>query len=317
MRFLIMGIIILTGALSAADLRVSEIRCDEGYIQTCYGQIYYKKLYTDKNKDNTPLLVLHGGSGLTHDSVDTVSVLASEFPIIFYDQTGAGKSANYDRSQVTWDVNFFLKDLENVVEYFKLESIYLLGYSWGGALALEYALKPGNLVKKLILASPFLSAEIWTKDSFALLEELGLELKELVLKHIQEGTTDAKEYRDAMDLFNKRYMYRLPEWTKSMKYTMECMNVEVHNAMFGDKDFIITGNMKNYDRFQDVQFIKLPLLVTCGRYDLSRPDSLARAIIAMKNAELSIFEESAHLPHIEESELYMETIRNFLNRKNS
>lgn len=311
-KLLIMGIKICAGMMSIMGSHANEIQVSEGYIPTSYGSIYYKKFCTNNNKDNTPLLVLHGGPGLTHDALDTLSELALELPVIFYDQTGAGKSNNYDKSQVSWDINFFLKDLENVIEYFKFDSIYLLGFSWGGTLALEYALKPGNVIKKLILASPFLSNEHWTNDKQALLNELEPELKELILKHIQQGTTDSKEYQEAMLVFNNRYLYRLPEWTESMKYTMQCMNPEVHITMFGTEDFITTGNMKNYDRFNEIQTIKIPLLLTCGRYDQARPNTLANAIEGMDNAQLYIFEESAHLPHIEEKQLYLERIRHFI-----
>lgn len=294
------------------SLTANEILIDEGYIKTQYGEIYYKKLFTDKNKNDIPLLTLHGGPGLTHDSLDTLAELALEMPIIFYDQIGAGKSNTYDRNQVYWDIDFFLSDLENVIEYFKLKSIYLFGFSWGGTLALEYALKPGNRVVKLILASPFLSSEIWTKDSFALLDELGPDMKELVLNHIEEGTTATKEYQEIMNLFNQNYLYRLPEWTESMKYTVQCMNTEISEAMFGTNDFILNGNLKNYDRFKEIQTIKVPLLFMCGHYDWARPSTLEEAMKGMNNAQLIIMEKSAHMAHIEEKELYLEKIKDFL-----
>lgn len=294
-------------------LTADEILIDEGLIKTNYGEIYYKKLFTNKNKDNIPLLALHGGPGLTHDSIDTLADLASELPVIFYDQTGSGKSNNYDKKQVVWDIDFFVRDLEKVIEYFKAESIYLLGFSWGGTLALEYALKPGNAVKKLILASPFLSSELWARDSFALLEELGM--KDLALKHIAEGTTNSEEYQRIMHLFNQNFMYRLPEWTEAMKYSFEFMNTEVAAALFGTNDFIVNGNLKNYNGFKEVKTIKVPLLVTCGHFDWSRPNTLAEAIKGLDNAELFVLEKSAHMPHIEEKDIYIEKVKSFL--KNS
>lgn len=300
------------GMFMAMGLYANEIRIDEGYIKSHYSEIYYKKLFTDENKDAIPLLALHGGPGLTHDSLDTLAELALELPIIFYDQTGSGKSNNYDKSLVSWDLNFFLKDLENVIEYFNLKNIYLLGFSWGGTLALEYALKPNNAVKKLILASPFLSSDVWSKDAFELLEELGPQWKAFVLKHVQEGTTNDLEYQEMMNIFNRNYLYRLPEWTESMKYSVLHMNADVAESVFGTNDFIITGVLKNYDRFQEVKTIKVPLLMTCGRYDMARPSSLAQAMEGMSNGQLLILERSAHMAHIEERELYLEKIKEFL-----
>lgn len=314
-KLLIMGIKIVVGTLSALNSHANEIQLNEGYIQTSYGSIYYKKVFTNNNKDHTPLLVLHGGPGLTHDALDTIAELASELPVIFYDQTGAGKSNNFDKNQVSWDINFFLKDLENVIEYFKFDSIYLLGFSWGGTLALEYALKPENIIKKLILASPFLSTELWTQDQQTLLNELEPELKNIIFKHIKQGTTNSHDYQKAIHVFNSRHLFRLPEWTESMLFTMQNMNPEIHQTMFGTDDFITTGNMENYDRFNEVKNIKIPLLLTCGRHDQARPNTLANAIEGMTNARLCIFEESAHLPHIEEKELYLEKIINFITKK--
>lgn len=298
--------------LFTITMKADEIQVNEGHIKTNYGEIYYKKLFTDKNKDHIPLLALHGGPGLTHEAIDTLSELATDFPVIFYDQIGSGKSKNYDRNNVSWDVAFFLKDLENVIEHFNLESVYLFGFSWGGTLALEYALKHGNVVNKLILASPFLSSEIWTKDSFALLEELGPNAKELALKHILDGTTNSTEYQEMINIYNRHYLYRLPEWTDSMKYSVEYMNTEVSEVLFGTNDFIVNGNLKNYNRFQEVQTIKIPLLLTCGRYDWSRPTTLAQSIEGMVNAQLFILEKSAHMAHVEEKDVYLEKIKSFL-----
>ena len=83
--------------------------------------------------------------------------------------------------------------------------------------------------------------------------------------------------------------------------------------MWGPLEFSSTGNLKGHDVTNKLHTIDTPVLLTCGRYDEATPETIKYFGDLLPNAEISIFEKSAHLPHIEEPETYLDTIRKFLN----
>jgi proline iminopeptidase len=86
----------------------------------------------------------------------------------------------------------------------------------------------------------------------------------------------------------------------------------VYNTMWGPNEFFMTGNLLNYDRTARLSEIDIPTLFTCGRYDEATPDATAWYQRLRPKSELVVFEQSAHLPHLEETERYLQTVRNFL-----
>lgn len=156
-----------------------------------------------------PLLVLHGGPGFPHDYLEDLAGLAdSGRTVIFYDQLGCGKSDHPDDPSL-WVMDTFVDEVAAVRDALDLDRIHLLGHSWGGWLALEYALRHPPGIAGLVLASTCASVPAFGAQTLALKESLPDEVREVIDRHEAEGTTDAEEYVEATMAYYSRWLCRL------------------------------------------------------------------------------------------------------------
>jgi proline iminopeptidase len=280
----------------------------EGYIPVTGGLVWYKVV----NPSNSiPLLTLHGGPGSPHQYLEPLERLAGVHPMIFYDQLGCGKSERPDDTSL-WQRSRFVEELSQVRKALKLEQIHLFGHSWGTMLAIDYALtKPKGLIS-LVLASPALSISRWLKDMEHYRNSLPIGVQKILKNHEENDTTDSDEYQVASMEFYRRYLCRLNPWPEPLERTVANEGTTVYNTMWGPAEFYMTGNLLNYDRTAQLGEIDIPTLFTCGRYDEATPEATTWYQSLLPKSELTVFEQSAHMAHLEETELYLQTLRNFL-----
>ena len=92
------------------------------------------------------------------------------------------------------------------------------------------------------------------------------------------------------------------------------MNRDVYTAMWGPTDFVATGATRDYDRTPDLHRLTMPVLFLTGRYDTATPETTALYQSLVPGAELVVFEESSHTPHLEEPDAFLAAVRPFLRR---
>jgi len=282
----------------------------EGYVNVPGGKVWYQIVGSG---DAIPLLTLHGGPGCPHDELEPLQGLADERPIVFYDQLGCGKSDRPDDVSL-WHVERFVEELGRLREALGLQRVHILGHSWGSMLATDYTLtQPAGLVS-LILASPILSVPRLRKDTTELLSQLPAEVQEVLSRHEAAGTMDSEEYQGAMMEFTKRYMCRLDPMPESLMRSIQGIGVQVILTMWGPASWLITGNLKDYDRSDRLHEIRVPTLFTCGRYDYATPEATAWYQSLLLGSEMAVFEDSSHTQPLEEAEPYLATVRDFLRR---
>lgn len=282
----------------------------EGYIPVTGGRVWYQVAGSGKG---IPLLTLHGGPGLPHDYLESLTELGDERPVIYYDQLGCGKSDRPDDLSL-WRLERFVEELGQVRQALGLEKMHLLGQSWGTMLAIDYALtQPGGLVS-LILASPALSIPRYLEDTSRQVADLPPEIQMTLKRHEAAGTIDSQEYQQAVEEYSQRYVVRLQPTPELLQRAAEGFGISVYRTMWGPNDFTSTGNLKHYDRTGRLQEITLPTLFTCGRYDGCTPAATAWYHSLMPGSEMVVFEQSAHVAHLGESDLYMQVVRDFLRR---
>lgn len=282
----------------------------EGYIPVTGGLVWYQAVNPG---DGIPLLTLHGGPGSPHDYLEPLERLANERPIIFYDQLGCGKSERPDDTML-WKRNRFVEELDQIRQALNLEQVHLFGHSWGSMLAIDYALTKPDGLMSLILASPALSIPRWLKDMEAYRKSLPTDVQQILEEHESNDTTDSEDYQRAAMEFYQRYLCRLHPWPESLERTIAGEGTIVYNAMWGPSEFFMTGNLLNYDCTTELGKIDIPTLFTCGRYDEATPETTAWYQSLLPQSEIAVFEQSAHMPHLEEMEHYLQTVRNFLRR---
>jgi proline-specific peptidase len=263
-----------------------------------------------------PLLVLHGGPGESHDYLEPLEKLADTGrPIILYDQLGGGNS-DQPNDPSMWSVELFLEELAIVRQELGLEHIHLLGYSWGGMLAMEYALTQPEGLASLILSSSPASIPQWIAEANRLRKELPQEVEETLRHHEEAGTTDDPAYEEATQVYYQRHLCRLDPWPEPWERTFAKLmaNPEVCNTMFGPSEFHATGTLKDWDIRDRLGEIELPTLITSGRYDAATPAIAETVHRGIAESEWVIFEQSSHAAHLEEDEEYRRVIDDFMRR---
>jgi len=291
----------------------------EGRVSFRGYNVWYRIVGDREAPGKSPLLCLHGGPGATHDYLEPLeAVAATGRRIIFYDQLGNGNS-DHPSDPSMWTVALFVEELGVIRHALGLERVHLLGQSWGGMLAMEHALtRPAGLAS-LILADSPASMPQWIAEINRLCAELPPEVQATLLKHEAAGTTDDPAFQEGMMVFYGRHICRLDPWPNCLNRTFEKLlqSPEVYGTMWGTSEFHVTGTLEDWDITNRLGEIRAPTLVIGGRYDEATPpltESLHRGI---PGSEWVIFENSAHMPHLEETERYMQVLTKFLDRVES
>jgi proline-specific peptidase len=276
-------------------------------------RVWYRIVGGGAEREHIPLLALHGGPGVPHDYIENLADLASDSRrVIFYDQLGCGRSDQPDDSSL-WRVDRFVEELAIVRRELGLDRVHLLGQSWGGMLAIEYMLTQPQGIVSLILASTLSSMPMWIAEANRLRTELPIEVQATLLRHEAAGTTDDPEYQRAMTVFYERHVIRVVPMPEQVKRALDQVG-QVYYTMNGPTEFHVIGVIKDWDRTERLSEIHVPTLITSGRYDESTPAINEILHHGIAGSEWIIFENSSHMAHIEEPELFLPVVQSFIER---
>jgi proline-specific peptidase len=259
---------------------------------------------------------LHGGPGAAHDYLESLEAMAATGRrVIFYDQLGCGKSATPSNPSM-WTVDLYVEEVNVVRQALGLASLHLLGQSWGGMLGMEYALtQPAGLVSLTVASSPASMIQ-WVEEANRLREELPPEVQQTLLRHEEAGTTGDPAYEQAMMAFYKRHVCRLDPYPDFVNRTFAAIveHPEVYNTMNGPSEFHVIGTLKTWDIIARLGEIRVPTLVTSGRYDEATPAIAETVHHGIPGSEWVLFEHSSHMAHAEELDRYIQVLDDFLRR---
>ncbi len=286
---------------------------EDSFIESPHGKIHYR--YSGKGRSGIPLLVLHGGPGASCGYLHNLEKLSDERPVLLYDQLGCGCS-DRNPDKALWSTEYFVKELDFVRnKLFGNEYIYILGQSWGTTLAVLYMLNMRPVgIKGLVLVSPCLSAPLFEADQRRLLFSLPGGIGNTVADCDSRGDSESEIYQTGMDTFYRNFLCRLDPWPESLNATFGNMNSEMYKYMWGSSEFTVSGTLKNLDLCGRLGTIKEPVLLTCGRFDESTPETTSYYKSCMPHSEIRIFEDASHFHHVEKEKEFLETLRNFLCR---
>jgi len=263
-----------------------------------------------------PLLCLHGGPGAGHDYLESLAAMAKRGRrVIFYDQLGCGNSDQPDNPSL-WNIKLFVEEVDVVRRALGLDRLHLLGHSWGGILAMEYALTQPVGVASLTLASSLASMMQWVAEANRLREGLPSDVQAILERHETAGTTNTSEYHAAMMEFYRRHVIRLDPMPEPVARTFAKLerNPQVYHTMNGPSEFHVVGNLRDWDIVSRLPEIKISTLVTSGRHDEATPLIAETVHRGIHGSEWVVFENSSHLAHIEEADRYMTVLDEFLCR---
>ena len=272
----------------------------------------FKLFYRSFGAGDNVLLCLHGGPGMPHYYLLSLAKLANNnLRVVFYDQLGVGGSEKPEDTSL-FNIERGADEVEGVRKALGLGRIYLLGSSYGGALALQYALKYQQHIKKLIIASGLASVSETVAEMTRLKTLLPKDVQEVMEKYEAKWAFLHPEYVKAVDLYYHNFLCRLPQWPEEVIRTVSEMSVPVYFTQNGPNEFTIIGTWKGWDITARLPEIKVPTLVTVGRYDEVTPKVAETIHHGIAGSVLKVFENSGHLTMWDEEEEYLKTVQEFI-----
>lgn len=288
----------------------------EGTVAFRGHQTWYR-ITGDLGSGRVPLVVAHGGPGCTHDYLLCLTELArGGRPVVHYDQIGNGRSSHLpDAPGEFWSVSLFLDELHNLVDTLGIAERYaLLGQSWGGMLAAEHAVRQPPGLRALVIADSPASMRLWSEAAARLRAELPREVEATLREHEAAGTTDSPGYAEAMRAFYDWHVCRVVPWPPEVAATFAAIDEDptVYHTMNGPSEFHVVGSLRDWSIIDRLDRVQVPTLVISGRHDEAAPETVRPYIDRIADVRWEMFTESSHMPHVEETERFLEVVADFL-----
>lgn len=286
------------------------------------------KVWTKRvgNNPHIKVLLLHGGPGATHEYFEAFD---SYFPgagveYYYYDQLGSAYSDQPDDPEL-WDLPRFVEEVEQVRQALKLDNsnFYLLGQSWGGILALEYALKYQQNLKGLIISNMVPSIPAYNEYAHKVLMPA---MDQTALKEILELEAARKYESPRYEELLVKYFYtdhilRMPadQWPDPVNRAFAKINKKIYIPMQGPSEMGASGGAKleKWDRTADLPKITAPTLAIGARYDTMEPAQMEKIAKDVKKGRYLYCPNGSHLAIYDDQKVYMAGIIQFLQDVNA
>ena len=294
------------------DLKQIEGRAPFGPYETWY------RITGDLNSGKAPIFLLHGGPGAAHNYIDAYKLLAqSGRAVVHYDQIGCGNSTHLpEKGADFWTPQLFVDELENLIDHLgQRAGFHVLGQSWGGMLGAEYGVRHPKGLKSLTIANSPASMSLWMSEAARQRSEMPQDIQDALNTYEATEDYDNPAYKAATDWVYARHVCRVvpnpPEVIAS--FTQLGADPTVYHTMNGPNEFFVIGTLKNWDIRPELPKIAVPTLVISGRHDEATPACVEPYAKLIPGAVWTIFEDSSHMPHVEETAACMATVTAFLN----
>ena len=281
------------------------------------------KVWTKRvgNNPKIKVLLLHGGPGMTHEIYECFDGYFPQEGIeyYYYDQLGSYYSDQPDDLSL-WDTDRFVEEVEQVRIALNLDSdnFYLFGQSWGGILAMEYALKYQQNLKGLIIANMVPSIPDYMEYSDTVLApKMNPDVLEEILM-----------YENAQDYANERYLelivnnyytehvIRIPvaEWPNSINRGFNHLNPNVYVTMQGPSEFGVKGDaiLKNWDIKDRLHEITVPTLSIGATHDTMDPKQMEWLSKEVQNGKFHLCPNGSHLSQYDDQQVFFEGLVTFI-----
>ena len=271
------------------------------------------------NNPRIKLLLLHGGPGATHEYFEAFDsyLPAAGVEYFYYDQLGSAYSDQPAAPQL-WELPRFVDEVETVRKALALDknNFYLLGHSWGGILAIEYALKYPQHLKGLVISNMMASIPAYNQfandvlmpamDQDALAEIKWLE---------QDGDTDNPRYMELlMPHHYQRHILRMPadEWPDPVQRAFQHLNGAIYVPMQGPSELGASGKLIEWDRKGNLSQISVPTLVIGAKHDTMDPQHLKWMAGQLPQGRFLFCPNGSHMAMYDDQQIYMEGLIQFL-----
>ena len=271
------------------------------------------------NNPTTKVLLLHGGPGVTHEYLEAFDSFFPETGIeyYYYDQLGSYYSDQPNEPDL-WDLPRFVEEVEQVRQALGLnrENFYLYGQSWGGILAIEYALKYQRHLRGLIISN--MMASIPAYNEYArkvLMPGMDQEILAEIQRYESAGNYQDPRYMEL--LVEHHYVYhilRMPsaDWPDPVNRAFKHLNPAVYVPMQGPSELGASGKLLNWDRTADLGKIDVSTLVIGARYDSMDPEHMKWMASAIPKARYLECPKGSHLALYDDQQTYFSGLIQFI-----
>jgi proline iminopeptidase len=271
------------------------------------------------NNPRIKVLLLHGGPGVTHEYFEAAD---SYFPAagveyFYYDQLGSFYSDQPDAPEL-WELPRFVDEVEQVRLALGLnqDNFYLLGTSWGGLLAMEYALRYPQNLKGLIISNMMSSIPAYNEYARTVLMPA---MDQTALAEIQRieasGDTQNPRYMELLvPNHYQQHLLRIPaaDWPEPVNRTFKHINPNVYVPMQGPSELGASGKLVNWDRSRDLGKITTPTLVIGARYDTMDPKHMEWMADQLPRGQFLLCPNGSHCSQYDDPEHYYPGVIDFL-----
>ena len=277
------------------------------------------KVWTKRfgNNPRIKILLLHGGPAMTHEYMECFeSFFPKEgFEFYEYDQLGSYYS-DQPKDSSLWTTDRFVEEVEQVRKAIGADSsnFYLLGNSWGGILAMQYALKYQANMKALLVANMMASCPEYGKyadevlakqmDPKVLAEVKGLEAK---------GDYNNPRYMELLiPNFYHEHLCRLKEWPDGVNRAMKHANEEIYVMMQGPSEFGIAGRLATWDIKARLKEIRVPTLMEGAKFDTMDPKAMEEQSKLVQHGRYLYCPNGSHLSMWDDQQVFMTGVIQFI-----
>jgi len=269
------------------------------------------------NNPKIKVLLLHGGPGGTHEFFESFESFFPKEGIEFYeyDQLGSYFSDKPTDSSL-WTTERFVEEVEQVRKALGLnkDNFYLLGHSWGGILATEYALKYQANIKGLIISNMMASCPAYGKYAD---DVLAKQMDKKVLDTIRaieaKGDFSNPKYMELLTTnFYNEHLCRLKQWPEALNRAFPHINSQIYVMMQGPSEFGVSGRLENWDRSKDLPQLKIPTLTIGGKYDTMDPEYMKWMATQVQQGDSLICPNGSHCSMWDDQQNYFTGLIKFI-----
>lgn len=273
-------------------------------------KVWTKKIGSGRLK----VLVLHGGPGFSHEYLEALESFLPQAGVemYYYDQLGCNNSDVPDDASL-WTLGRYTEEVDEVRRALGLERFILYGHSWGGILAIEYALNYQQHLRGLVISNMTAGTQSYLKRTASIKLQLPPVLLARLTALEAKEDYDSPEYQKIMmeELYPKM-LCRIQPWPEPVTRVFRHANERIYNLMQGKSEFLVTGNLKDWERWDRLHEIKVKALMIGAQYDEMDPADMKRMADLMPNARNVFCPNGSHLCMWDDQEKYFDHLLKFL-----
>jgi proline iminopeptidase len=287
-------------------------------IQTAAGNF---KVWTKRfgNNPRIKILLLHGGPSMTHEYMECFeSFFPKEgFEFYEYDQLGSYYS-DQPKDSSLWTIPRFVDEVEQVRKVIGADSsnFYVLGNSWGGILAMEYALKHQQHMKGLIVSNMVASIpdyNVYAKNVLAPQMDSNV-YNELMAIEARQDFQNPRYEALLMPNFYAKHICRLPEWPDPLNRALKHINYDIYKMMQGPSEFGASGRLLNWDIKDQLKNITIPTLMIGAKYDTMDPAAMEAQSKMVKHGSYLYCPNGSHLSMWDDQQVFMNGVIDWIKK---